>query len=63
MLRFAEDLMPMMKVLCFNEYSDVKENVMKRKLELDENVSKLDGSIGLLKNLYNNVIHSKLTVV
>ena len=63
MLRYAEDLMPMMKVLCFNENYDVKGNVMKPKLELDENVSKLDGSIALFNNLFYNVIHSKLTVV
>jgi hypothetical protein len=45
MLRFAEDLIPMMKVLCFNDNSDVKENVVKPKLQLDDNVSKLDNII------------------
>ena len=45
MLRFAEDLILMMKVLCLNENSDVKENMVKPKLQLDDNVSKQDISI------------------
>ena len=45
MLRFAEDLIPMMKVLCLNENSDVKENMVKPKLQLDDNVSKQDINI------------------
>ena len=45
MLRFAEDLIPMMKVLCFNENSDCNEKVVKPNLQLDDNVSKQDINI------------------